>query len=74
MTGGFVALIWGFCAAMSPDGNMMKRTRAELASIEALIEQLSDEDVMSRLSLESRRDELIAVIQRFEAVSGNGKT
>ena len=34
------------------------RTVAELASVEALLASLTDEDVMTRLSLEDRRDEL----------------
>jgi hypothetical protein len=42
------------------------RTRAELASVEALLDQLSDEDVMTRLGLEARRDELIAAIRDFD--------
>jgi hypothetical protein len=42
------------------------RTRAELASVEALLDQLSDEDVMMRLGLEARRGELIAAIQDFD--------
>jgi hypothetical protein len=42
------------------------RTRADLASVESLLDQLSDEDVMMRLGLESRRDELIAAIQGFD--------
>jgi hypothetical protein len=42
------------------------RTRAELASLEALLDQLHDEDMMMRLGLEARRDELIAAIQHFD--------
>jgi hypothetical protein len=42
------------------------RTRADLASVESLLDQLSDEDVMMRLGLESRREELIAAIQGFD--------
>jgi hypothetical protein len=42
------------------------RTRADLASVEALLDQLSDEDVMMRLGLESRREELIAEIQGLD--------
>jgi len=42
------------------------RTRAELASVEALLDQLSDEDVMTRLGLEARRDELRSAIQDFK--------
>jgi hypothetical protein len=42
------------------------RTRAELASLEALLAQLHDEDMMMRLGLEARRDELIAAIQHFD--------
>jgi hypothetical protein len=37
-----------------------------LASIEALLEQLPDEDVMMRPGLESRRDELIAAVQGID--------
>jgi hypothetical protein len=42
------------------------RTRADLASVEALLDQLSDEDLMMRLGLEARRDELIATIRSFD--------
>lgn len=45
------------------------RTVAELASVEALLASLTDEDVMTRLSLEDRRDELqraVAEIIGFE--------
>jgi hypothetical protein len=42
------------------------RTRAELVSVKALLDQLSDEDVMMRLGLEARRNELIAAIQDFD--------
>jgi hypothetical protein len=42
------------------------RTCAELASVDALLDQLSDEDVMTRLGLEARRDELIAAIRDFD--------
>jgi hypothetical protein len=38
------------------------RTVAELASVEALLASLTDEDVMTRLSLEDRRDELQRVV------------
>jgi hypothetical protein len=42
------------------------RTRAELASLEALLDQLHEQDLMMRLGLEARRDELIAAIQHFD--------
>ena len=51
----------------SPRKLEQDRTRADLASVEALLAQLSDEDVMMRLGLESRRDELIAAIQDIDA-------
>lgn len=42
------------------------RTRAELASVEAILDRLTDGDVMTRLSLEERRDELRAAIESFD--------
>jgi hypothetical protein len=44
------------------------RTRADLASVNAILDQLTDEDVMTRLSLESRRDELLQSIAALEEV------
>jgi hypothetical protein len=41
-------------------------TQADLASVDALIDQLSDEDVMMRAGLESRRAELRAAIEAFD--------
>ncbi|MGA2124999.1 MAG: hypothetical protein ABSG76_02500 [Xanthobacteraceae bacterium] len=42
------------------------RTRADLASLNALLAQLTDEDVMMRSDLESRRDERAASIAALE--------
>jgi hypothetical protein len=44
------------------------RTRADLASVNAILDQLTDEDVMTRLSLESRREELLRSIATLEEV------
>jgi hypothetical protein len=44
------------------------RARAVLASINATLEQLTDEDVMMRFGLESRRDELLASIGDLDKV------
>lgn len=41
------------------------RTIAELASIESLLAGLADEDVMTKMSLEDRRDELRRIIEEF---------
>lgn len=43
------------------------RTVAELASIESLLAGLTDEDVMTRLSLEDRRDELQRAVAELAA-------
>lgn len=43
------------------------RTRADLASVEALLEQLSDDDVIMRPGLESRRNQLITAIHELDA-------
>jgi hypothetical protein len=42
---------------------------ADLAAVQGLIAQLGDEDVMVRLGLESRRDELQQTIAHFDAVA-----
>jgi hypothetical protein len=42
------------------------RTRADLASVDAILDQLTDEDVMMRAGLESRRNELIATIENID--------
>ena len=42
------------------------RTRADLASLNALLAQLTDEDVLMRSGLESRRDELAASIAALD--------
>lgn len=42
------------------------RTKADLASVEALLDQLTDEDVLMRFGLESRRDELQAAVEELQ--------